>query len=103
MTLRVNVDRFFGPGLIKVGVRLREDELSGRFQIAVEIDRTDQSFITIGQSGSPFASAARLFAASHHQILPKIQRLGPNPKGVARNQPRAKLRQLALGFASPEK
>src|SRR6516162_7328751 len=66
MALRINIDRFLRD-LLEIGSRLFENKFFGRSQIAIEVDRSNQRLVGIGQCGWSFASTAALLAASYQK------------------------------------
>ena len=67
-------------------------------EIGIEVDRAEKRFERIGQRRSALASAARLFPATHHQVLPEVERKRVPAQRFARDQPRAQLRQSTFSF-----
>src|ERR1700724_3629913 len=67
--------------------RLIQHKAADGFDIAVQIHRSNQSFIRIGQNGSPLAPAARFFASSHHEISAQADINGVDFQSLTGNEP----------------
>ena len=73
-----------------------QHKISRRVEAAVEVNSSHDALESICQGGSPFAPAARLFAASHHEVTAQVQFLRPRLERRARDDPGAKLGHRAL-------
>ena len=52
---------------------MSQDHPANRNEIRVEINRTSQCFVGIGERGSPVAAPATLLAFTQHEVFTKVQ------------------------------
>ena len=85
LPLGVDLQRlFFEP--FEVGAHELENEASHRLQVTIEIDRTEERFESVAQSGIALPAAARLFSAPHEQMPAEIDLSGMDFERFARDE-----------------
>src|SRR5438552_2263181 len=99
IAFRINVHRLFRQ-FLEIGASLRQNELFGHLEAAVEIKRADQRFECICQCGCSIPATTGFFTAPHQNVTSEIERGAMHPKCFARNQSRTQFGQLSFGFAS---
>ena len=76
--------------------RLREHERPHDWQSAVQVHRPHERLEGVRQGGRALPAAVAFVAAAHHEVAAQVEAPRVDGEGLARDQPRAQLGQLAF-------
>ena len=82
--------------MFEVFTGFRKNDSPDSDVIGIEVNGADESLVSIGKGGGPFASAAGFFTAAHHEMAAKIEAFCVHLEAVARNELGTHLGELAL-------